>query len=405
MIYYVTNSQELKEKRSYQRISVKQSLEFLSTLPVIGLDTETSGLDPHTKKLLSVQMGDFDNQVVIDCSTVNIHLYDSVLLDRKKKFILCNAKFDLQFFYQEHIDMDNIWDVFLAERVLFLGLKYKDHPANLKYLSLKYCHIDMDKSARGEIIRTGINSDKVIVYAATDVKYLELIMNEQIKALEKKGLMTAIAYENKYCPVLAYIEWCGVKLDVPRWKNKMHKDLINLIDKKKVLDDWVVKHFRGDKRFTYVDTQGDLFTGFNTDSRCSINWNSPKQVIPFLESLGFDLRTKDEDTGLITKSVGVKVIQPQIKKNDIAPVYIAYKEASKVVGTYGQNVLDQINPVTHRLHTQFHQLGTSTGRLSSGGKEGKIRKLNFQNFPADEETRACFIAEKGNKFVSCDYSG
>ena len=405
MIYYVTNSQEIQENRHYKRISIESSIEFLKSLPIIGLDTETAGLDSHTKALLSVQMGNFDDQVVIDCSTVDIHKYECILLDRSKIFILCNAKFDLQFFYEKHIDIDNIWDVFLMERLLFLGLPYKEHPANLKYLSLKYCSVNMDKTARGQIIKTGINSDRVIVYAATDVKYLELIMNAQKIELKKKGLITAAAYENKYCPVLAYIEWCGVKLDVPRWKEKMKKDFTLLKEKEQTLNDWVIKNYPDDKRFTFIDRQGDLFTGFNTGPQCKINWNSPKQVIPFLEGLGFDLRTKDKNTGLYTKSVGAKTIKPQISKNSIAPVYIAYKEASKLVGTYGQNILDQINPATHRIHTNYNQLGTTTGRLSSGGKEGKIRKIDFQNIPAEDNTRACFIAEEGNKFVSCDYSG
>ena len=47
-----------------------------------------------------------------------------------------------------------------------------------------------------------------------------------------------------------------------------------------------------------------------------------------------------------------------------------------------------------------------TVRLSSGGKdkESKTEYLNFQNFPRDAETRSCFVAEKGYKWISCDYS-
>lgn len=77
------------------------------------------------------------------------------------------------------------------------------------------------------------------------------------------------------------------------------------------------------------------------------------------------------------------------------------------MGTYGQNVLDQINPQTGRIHTNFSQCGTDTLRLSSGGKdkENNVEYLNFQNFPANAETRECFIAEPGNKWISADYSG
>ena len=47
-----------------------------------------------------------------------------------------------------------------------------------------------------------------------------------------------------------------------------------------------------------------------------------------------------------------------------------------------------------------------TLRLSSGGKdkENETEYLNFQNFPRDTETRSCFIAEPGFKWISCDYS-
>ena len=49
----------------------------------------------------------------------------------------------------------------------------------------------------------------------------------------------------------------------------------------------------------------------------------------------------------------------------------------------------------------------STLRITSGGKDksNKIEYVNLLNLPSDEETRACFVAEKGNKWISIDYSG
>lgn len=48
-----------------------------------------------------------------------------------------------------------------------------------------------------------------------------------------------------------------------------------------------------------------------------------------------------------------------------------------------------------------------TLRLSSGGKDksSNIEYVNLQNLPADAETRACFVAEDNNKWISIDYSG
>lgn len=52
-------------------------------------------------------------------------------------------------------------------------------------------------------------------------------------------------------------------------------------------------------------------------------------------------------------------------------------------------------------------MGADTTRLTSGGKDkaAKIEYINLLNLPANAETRACFVAEKGNKWISIDYSG
>ena len=106
-------------------------------------------------------------------------------------------------------------------------------------------------------------------------------------------------------------------------------------------------------------------------------------------------------------SVEEKIISPQSNISTLIYLYIEYQGARKLTATYGQNVLDQINIVSGRIHTNFNQLGTDTGRLSSGGKDKSagIKYLNFQNFPNDPETRACFVSNKGNKWISSDYSG
>ena len=74
MIYFVSSQKELLENAVYKCISVQESISLLSTLKVIGLDTETEGFDPYTDALLSLQLGNRDFQVVIDASNVDIKL-------------------------------------------------------------------------------------------------------------------------------------------------------------------------------------------------------------------------------------------------------------------------------------------------------------------------------------------
>lgn len=89
MIYLVTGNQLLfPENGPYTVISVEDSLKLLNKLDVIGVDTETSGIDVHTKELLLAQFGCFDFQVVVDCRTIDIRNYKSLLEDPSKLFLL-----------------------------------------------------------------------------------------------------------------------------------------------------------------------------------------------------------------------------------------------------------------------------------------------------------------------------
>lgn len=404
MIYLVTRNPNLKSNELYTVISIKQSLDLLTPLEEIGVDTETSGIEVHTKELLLVQLGNFDFQVVIDCRTIDIIEYKG-LFEQKKLWLFWNAKFDLKFFLKYGITFSNIWDGFLGEKLLWLGYPAGQHSMSLKSAGQYYCNIELDKSVRGKIIWSKTLTDDIIQYGAEDVKYLPLIREKQNKLLKKKDLLVAHAYENKFCIVLAYTEFCGVKLDEEKWKQKMANDENNIKQAISELNNWVVENFPNSE-FTYVNLQGDLFSGFDTKPKCLINWSSPKQVIPLFEKIGFNLETFDKKTKAKKKSVGADIIEAQIDKSTIAPIYLKYKGYEKLVGTYGQNVLDQINPRTGRIHTNFSQLGCDTGRLSSGGKdkENNTEYLNFQNFPRDAGTRSCFISEPGYKWISCDYS-
>ena len=190
------------------------------------------------------------------------------------------------------------------------------------------------------------------------------------------------------------------------------------------LNEFVVKF--GDKRFFKVNRQGDLWEGFDTTPKCTINWNSTPQVIPFLTALGFNCKGIDKKTKEEKDSIDASVLKPQKDVNpEFYNTYLAYSEAHKVCTTYGQNYLNAINPKTNRVHTQFRSLGTDTGRLACGSQQqntslAKLKGLplktpkdpklkcaypQLQNLPADEITRACFCAEKGNTWISRDYKG
>lgn len=396
MIYLVTKQQSLWTPDRYKVISAEEALELLAPLSVVELDTETMGLDPYTKELLTVQLGCAEFQVVIDCTSVDIHLFKEYMENPQRMFLGWNIKFDLKFLYHQRIVPLRVYDGYLAEKLLWLGYPAGMHEMSLKAASINYLGVDMDKSVRGKIIQTGLTED-VIVYAAGDVSYLGKIRDKQLIELEKKGLLKAIDFENEFVKCLAYIEYCGAKLDVDKWKIKMATDLNNLEKYKAELNEWVEESEYSSK-YCSVNIQGDLFNGFDTKPRCHINWTSSQQVIPLFEELGLNLKVLDKKTKHYKKSVDIKVVEPQASKSPLIPIYIKYKKAAIIVNTFGQKFLNLINPVTGRIHANFNQLGTDTGRLSS-------TEPNLQNLPHDAQTRACFVSDKGNRWISADYSG
>ena len=396
MIYLVTKQQSLWTSDRYKVISAEEALELLAPLSVVELDTETMGLDPYTKELLTVQLGCAEFQVVIDCTSVDIHLFKEYMENPQRMFLGWNIKFDLKFLYHQRIVPLRVYDGYLAEKLLWLGYPAGMHEMSLKAASINYLGVDMDKSVRGKIIQTGLTED-VIVYAAGDVSYLGKIRDKQLIELEKKGLLKAIDFENEFVKCLAYIEYCGAKLDVDKWKIKMATDLNNLEKYEAELNEWVEESEYSSK-YCSVNIQGDLFNGFDTKPRCHINWTSSQQVIPLFEELGLNLKVLDKKTKHYKKSVDIKVVGPQASKSPLIPIYIKYKKAAIIVNTFGQKFLNLINPVTGRIHANFNQLGTDTGRLSS-------TEPNLQNLPHDAQTRACFVSDKGNRWISADYSG
>ena len=413
-IFLVTNKRELFDNDAYKIVSVEESLRLLDSLTIVGLDTETEGFSPFLKKLLLLQLGNRDFQIVIDCTTIDVKLYKDYL-ESDRLFIGWNLKFDVKFLFYHGIIPRNLYDGYLAEKIRWLGWPSGMHSLSLKSAGENYLGIELDKTVRGQIIWRKELTDEIRKYSANDVKYREDIMNAQTAILYERGQKLALELENKAILPTAYFEFCGVKLSDELWTTKMKKDEEKLRLAQEELDKFIVdlynKGTQDISKFIEI-AQPDLFGFTVVGPKCKINWNSSKQVIPLLEFFGFDLMTKDKVKGGMKKSVDATVIEGQKDKHPIAEVYLKFKAAQKVVSTYGQNFLDLINPITGRIHSQFNQIGTDTHRYSSGGGDDKeiipgrkIPLVNLQNLPADAETRACFVAEKGNKWISADYSG
>ena len=402
MIHFCSEQKRVVGSSVWEEIEVQDIISYFKNHKFIALDTETSGLDPHSCELLSIQFGDFDHQFVIEYSPNILEKLKPLLLRKDVVWVLQNAKFDLQFFYKHDIILENIFDTYLAEGVLYCGFDDVKLPnyvrKSLDVLVLKYCGVLLNKSIRGTINRVGL-TDKVIEYGANDVKYLIPVMTSQMVKIKEDSLWGAVKLDNKFVNVLAYIEYCGIYLNKEKWLAKMEDDSKKLSDMEFALNKWVFERF-GDK---YVNKQLDLFSAAK---RCSLNWSSSKQIIPIFKELGVDTKVRDKKTGKMKDSIEAKHIVKQVHVSPLIQMYIDYKKAQKLVTTYGQNFLDAINPKTGRIHATFWQI-MNTGRTSCGSGDNKDddNSINLQNIPSDKITRGCFTNQFENTIlVDCDYS-
>ncbi len=425
MIYLISNN--LDPPEGVQKLSVDESLKMISSWPVVQFDTETTGLDPHVNKLTSMQFGykDFKTEditaIVVDCLSIEPTLYKDTI--EKSHLVGHNLKFDLEFLYNFGIVPLNVYDTMIVEQLFYLGYKPGRVSFKLGDVLLRNTGIELDKSYQSEIATKGLTADGII-YAAHDVMYLQDIRKAQLQIADARNCTKACIVENRFVPAIAYLEWCGVRLDVEKWKKKMESDTAELERCRTELNNYVKSNTKLNTTFVESFTQPTIFdTDFSMcEPKVTIDWDSPSQVVPVCQALGFNTTVIDKKTKRTRETVEEKELSTQKGIDDtFLKLYFDYKGAAKNVTSYGQGHLNLINPNTGRLHTKFSQFGTVTGRMSSGSSaENKdlarlkqllpkeVKFVNLQNLPARGEAgaycRSCFISSATTDFISCDYS-
>ena len=419
MIYLVSKDKSLFTSENYKILEVEEALSKVHNWDCIQFDTETSGRDAHICDILCYQLGNdtTDERIVVDNTHYPVTIFKEEL--ESKLLIGHNLKFDIQFLYKYSIIPSKVWDTMIIEQLLHLGFSSATFRVSLKEVAYRRLNVDMDKSTRGEIIWRGLD-EKVILYSAYDVVYLEQIYKQQLKECNYTKCLNGAKLENSFVPTLAYMEWCGIHLDVKKWTDKMKKDEESYNKALNALNAWAVKYSQEHPEFPkmYKEAELYLFEEMNTGPTCIINWSSSRQVIPIMEALGFKVDDEDKKTGKAKKSVQEKVIIKQKGINDeFLKLYFDVKQAKIVCDTFGQKYIDSINPITNRIHTTFKQLGASSGRMSCGSTQentdlkkykhlgkGNCTFPQLQNLPSDHETRMAFTPMSGNLLASADYS-
>jgi len=381
MIYFISNTQSISS--NFKSATIDDVVNYCKDKEVLGVDTETEGFDFTCKKMIMFQIGDADNQYIIDTRFISIEPLRQILESNNIIKIFHNAKFDYKFIKKwSDITCEGIYDTFLTELVISCG---KSLGYGLKDLCKRYLNVELNKEVRNLFIGLVGQpfTDDQIVYGAKDVEYLCKIKDLQLPTIQQYKLENVVQLENEVVKSFADMEYNGLDLDVESWKEleDLNTDRADLLLSN--LDIMIREDHRLQK-FVAKYIQGDMFTPVEDLRDINIKWTSPKQVLEVFNCL---IPTLDNVNG--------KAMYKHRFKFPLIDKYVKYKEAMKLCTSYGDAFFKNLKG-DNKIHTSFHQI-LDTGRVSSS-------KPNMQQIPADNVYRNCFVAPDGWSFVSADYS-
>ncbi len=383
------------------KISVKviNNLDLLDKLSkkldinddIIALDTETNNLNPIEAELVGIG-------ICLREETEELYYIPIAHQSKKEKLkqlsiedifsklrhwienptkekVLQNCKFDRQIFYNHGLDLKGVsFDTLLADYLL--NNQEKHGLSEISFREFGFRPPSFKETVGKSKDFSFVEINEASIYCGYDVflTYKIFKIFKERFANEKEKLFNLFnKVELPLESVLSKMEMNGITIDVP-YLNKLSREL----------------------KSTLVNIEGKVFEQAKED----FNLSSPKQLGEILfEKLNLDKKkSRKTKTGWSTDAV---VLERLVDDHEIIPHLIKHRTLSKLLSTYIDALPNLINNKTGRVHTNFNQAATATGRLSSSNP-------NLQNIPVRTEfsrrIRKAFLPEKNWKLISADYS-
>ena len=376
-------------KYDYQLIDTEEKrtelIQKLLTKETFSLDTETTGTDPITAKLVGMSFSYTENQAFYVPVPAEQNEAQKIVNEFRPVFekagvlkVGQNIKYDMLVLGNYGVEVCGpLFDTMVAHYVLQPELRHNmDYLAEI-YLRYRTIHIDELIGSRGKNQKSmrDLPPEDVYHYACEDADVtlkLKNVLEKELKKQSAEHLFYEI--EMPLVPVLVNIESNGVRIDTEALKQSSEHFTLRLQEIEKEI---------------YALANGETF-----------NIASPKQVGEVLfDKLKIVEKAKKTKTGQYVTSE--EVLESLRNKHAIIGKILEYRGLKKLLSTYIDALPQLINPRTGRIHTSFNQAVTATGRLSSSNP-------NLQNIPIRDEDgkeiRKAFIPDDGCEFFSADYS-
>jgi len=358
---------------------------LLSKQPSICFDTETTGTDANTADLVGLSFAiepgkawyvpaPCDEEGCIDV----LARFKPILEDETIEKVGQNIKYDILLLARYGVAvMGPLFDTMLAHYLIDPDTRHGMDMLAENYLG--YTPIPITKLIGPKGKKQGNMQDVDILaiteYAAEDAD-ITLQLKTVFEPLLEQAEAVALAGEVEFplVHVLANMERCGVKVDIP---------VLKQLSESLATDTALLEK-------TIYDKAGVRF-----------NIASPKQLGEVLfEKLQLDPKAKKTKTGQY--KTGEDILLALAPKSDIVKDILEFRQLQKLKSTYVDALPAMINPATGRVHTSYNQAVAATGRLSSTNP-------NLQNIPIrterGREVRKAFIpTDDDHVILSADYS-
>jgi DNA polymerase-1 len=379
-----------------------------------GLDTETTGFDHRSDRVVSYQVSpkigvgyyfpfchtNYDGNLDYKYC---MKLMGDALADPTIEVSLHNAKFDLKWWMVEGYEtFANILDTMLMSYILdenrFCGHGLKELVEDL-FKTKMQSFSELGIWEKRKVFKPGLLKDfselsilKAMPYACADPDYTLRLRDLFYPKIQEAPFRHLFNYvEQPLMLTIARMELKGIKVDREYYEKlapKFKTDIDDLTTR--------IQKMAYDSGFRNEPDKKGNVEPFNPGSN--------PQVVKFTEMLGLTTGKYSKKINKKTKKASMSVDKKgRAKLKDKHPVYTLMDELSDKNKTYGTYLLplsmEHINAVTKRIHASFHQHVTVTGRLSSSNP-------NLQNIPKKHGilVRQGFVPEPGYLFIRADYS-
>jgi DNA polymerase-1 len=365
---------------------VDRLLQFTDPQTPVAWDTETTSLDPMDAELVGI--GCCWGAELTDVAYIptghrgggNLDL--SLVLESLRPILesetypkaLQNAKYDRLVLRTHGVCLRGvIFDTMLASYVLNPEADHKLSELGVRYLNLFSQSYD-SLVPKGKTI-ADLDMQSVADYCGMDAYITFRLVAELRQELEPLPDLHKLLLEVELPvePVLAEMEYHGIRIDqeyLGKFSKKLEQDLASI------------------EQQAY-EAAGQKFS-----------LGSPKQLSDLLfNTLGLDRKkSRKTKTGYSTDAATLEKLQSD---HPVVDAVVEYRTLSKLKSTYVDALPALVRADTGRVHTDFNQAVTSTGRLSSSNP-------NLQNIPIrtafSRQIRAGFVPEPGWLMVAADYS-